>query len=87
MITLEIWDTGGQAEFDTIRPLSYNGADAIIICFALADTQNPKQARTSLNNACGRWLKEIDAMGPRNCAKILCGTKRDLRSEAEVDHV
>ena len=34
-ITLTIVDTGGQDEYINIRPVSYTGADAFIMCFAV----------------------------------------------------
>ena len=74
--TLDIWDTGGQEEFRSVRPVSYNGADVFIVCFAVNE-------RNSLENACGKWLKELEDTGPRNVARVLCCTKKDLREGAE----
>ena len=71
-ISLDIWDTGGQAEFKQIRPVSYQGADVIIVCFAVND-------RKSLTNACTAWLRELNDDAPKNAARILCCTKMDLR--------
>ena len=72
-VTLDIWDTGGQDEFKSVRPVSYNGADVFIVCFAV-------DMRTSLENACNKWLKELEETGPRNVARVLCCTKVDKRS-------
>ena len=71
-ITLRIWDTSGQQEFENIRPIAYNGADAFVVCFSLVD-------KDSLENACTKWKDELIKVGPHNCPKILCGTKADLR--------
>ena len=73
-IALDIWDTGGQEEFKGIRPVSYLGADVIIVCFAIDE---PK----SLENACSAWLKELNEAAPKNVARILVGTKSDLRGD------
>jgi len=79
-VSLDIWDTGGQDEFKAVRPLSYNGANCIVVCFSLED-------KTSLQNACTKWLDEIRNSGPRNVAKILVGCKKDLRVEDDKNHV
>ena len=79
-VALDIWDTGGQDEFKAVRPLSYNGADAIVVCFNLVE-------KVSLTNACNKWLDEIKNSGPRNVAKILVGCKSDLRMDEDPNHV
>ena len=59
----------------TIRPLSYNGADCIIVCFAIDDN-------ISLENACSKWKNELKDLCPTpNIAKILCGCKIDKRND------
>ena len=73
-VTLDIWDTGGQEEFRSVRPVSYNGADVFIVCFAVDE-------KPSLENACNKWLKELEETGPRNVARVLCCTKVDLRDQ------
>ena len=70
-IQLEIFDTAGHEDFQRMRPISYNKADVIIICFSLVD-------RDSLTNAYTKWFKEVRTLGPK-CPIILCGTKMDLR--------
>ena len=56
-----------------MRPISYNKADVIIICFSLVD-------KDSLINACTKWYREIRTLGPK-CPTILVGTKMDLRDK------
>lgn len=34
-VELALWDTAGQEDYDTLRPLSYPDSDVILICFAL----------------------------------------------------
>ena len=73
-VALKIWDTAGQDEFKAVRPVAYNDADCFVVCFSLDN-------KDTLTNACGNWRKELSALGPRNCPKVLCGTKKDLRDE------
>ena len=44
------------------------------MCFSLADKE-------TLKNACINWKKELTQLGPRNCPKVLVGTKSDLRNQ------
>ena len=34
-ISLGLWDTAGQEEYDRLRPLSYPETDIIFVCFAI----------------------------------------------------
>jgi len=75
-INLGLWDTAGSNEYDELRPLSYPGTDAFIVCFSIIDQK-------SLHSVTGRWLPEIEA----HCGGvpiILVGTKNDLRSKPDV---
>jgi len=75
-INLGLWDTAGSAEYDELRPLSYPGTDAFIVCYSIID---PK----SLNAVTMRWVPEIEA----HCAGvpiILVGTKNDLRAKQDI---
>lgn len=74
-----IWDTAGQDEFDRIRPLSYSGADAILLCFSL-------DSKSSLYNLSEKWIGELNHHCPK--AKIiLIGTKSDLRITGNKNHI
>ena len=73
-INLHIWDTCGQDEFQNVRPMAYNNADCFVICFNLTDPE-------SLKSAVEKWRNEVTTLGPPTAAKILVGTKRDLRQD------
>ena len=72
--TLIIWDTAGQEDLNKLRLLSYPFTHCFLVCFSLVDAE-------SLENACSTWSTELEEHGPRNCPKILVGTKSDLRDE------
>ena len=69
-ITLSLWDTAGQEDYDRLRPLSYAETDVFVVCFSLI---NP----TSLENVLSRWIPELKLHQP-NVPILLCGTKADL---------
>jgi len=75
-INLGLWDTAGSNEYDELRPLSYPGTDAFIVCYSIIDM-------TSLVSVEKRWWPEIKA----NCEGvpiILVGTKNDLRTKPDI---
>lgn len=72
-VQLDIFDTAGHEDFQRVRPISYNKADVIAICFSLID-------KDSLDNALSNWFKEVRQLGPK-CPMILVGTKLDLKEK------
>eukprot|EP01013_Petalomonas_cantuscygni_P023347 TRINITY_DN44779_c0_g1_i1.p1 TRINITY_DN44779_c0_g1~~TRINITY_DN44779_c0_g1_i1.p1 ORF type:complete len:209 (+),score=38.59 TRINITY_DN44779_c0_g1_i1:155-781(+) len=72
-VTLDLWDTAGQEEYERIRSLSYSGVNIFLLCFSLVDHQSLKNAET-------RWLGEATHHSPR-AKVILVGTKLDLRDD------
>jgi Ras-related C3 botulinum toxin substrate 1 len=75
-VSLGLWDTAGQAEYDRLRPLSYPQTDIFLICFSLIDP-------TSLENVHTNWYPEVHHHCP-NTPIILIGTKSDLRDDKET---
>lgn len=69
-----LWDTAGQEEYDRLRPLSYPSTDVFLLCYSIT-------SRTSFNNVKHKWIPELEQYCPPGCARILIGTKADLRPE------
>ncbi|VDO05365.1 unnamed protein product [Rodentolepis nana] len=70
-VTLGLWDTGGQEEFDQIRQLAYPGARVILLCYAV-------DSPTSLSNVVHTWSVEVKKFCPQ-VPVLIVGCKSDLR--------
>ena len=77
-ISLGLWDTAGQEEFDSLRPLSYPGTDIFLLCFAVSYEPSFKNLKT-------KWLPEVNHHCPQSTL-LMVGTKIDLReNEKEIE--
>lgn len=57
-ISLGLWDTAGNDTFKGIRPLSYQQADVILMCYSVAN-------HNSFHNLKSKWVMEIRTHLPR----------------------
>ena len=74
---LGLWDTAGQEEYDTMRPLCYPQTDVFIVCFSLVSP-------ASYQNVTSRWVPELRAHADSsNPDFLLVGTKLDLRKSED----
>ncbi|KAJ7995281.1 hypothetical protein DPEC_G00242910 [Dallia pectoralis] len=75
-ISLNLWDTAGQEEYDRLRTLSYPQTNVFVICFSIASPP-------SFENVKHKWHPEVTHHCP-NTPILLVGTKKDLRNDPEL---
>jgi Ras-related C3 botulinum toxin substrate 1 len=75
-ITMGLWDTAGQEDYDRLRPLSYPDTDVFLVCYSVV---NP----SSYNNVKTKWVPEIRHHCP-NAPIVLFATKLDLREDEQI---
>lgn len=95
-VSLGLWDTAGQEDYDRLRPLSYPQTDVFLICYSVASP-------SSFENVTSKWYPEIKHHCPDapiilvgkssgfsayrmwiECVCSFAGTKIDLRDDRET---
>ncbi len=74
-VTLNIWDTAGQDDYDRLRPLSYPQTDIFLICFSVVN-------RKSFERVKSKWAPEVNYHCPK-ASIILVGLKTDLKDSID----
>merc|ERR1711974_592238 len=74
-VSLGLWDTAGQEDYDRLRPLSYPETDIFLVCFSIISP-------TSFKNVKSKWVPELKH-NVQEAKMILVGTKLDLRDDKE----
>lgn len=75
-LSLNLWDTAGQEEYDRLRTLSYPQTNVFIICFSISSP-------ASYENVLHKWHPEVTHHCP-GVPILLVGTKSDLREDSET---
>lgn len=76
-VTINLWDTAGQEEYDRLRPLSYTQTDIFLIAFSVVEPSSFANVRT-------KWIPEIRHHTPKDTKVLLVGTKADLIDDPHV---
>jgi len=76
VVKLQLWDTAGQDDYQRVRPLCYASTDVFLLCFSIVGP-------ASMENVRKKWVPEIKHHNP-DAKIVLCGTKLDLRSDADA---
>ena len=75
-VSLGLFDTAGQEDYDRLRPLSYPNTDVFIVCFSVVSP-------ASFENVKAKWHPEVTHHCP-DAAVMLVGTKVDLRENHDI---
>jgi Ras family protein A len=75
-ISLALFDTAGEEDFDRLRPLSYSDTNVVLICFCVSHP-------ASILNVIDKWVPEIRHFCGA-CPVILVACKIDLRTDRET---
>jgi len=78
-ISLGLWDTAGQEDFATIRPLSYPNTDIFLVFYSSA-------MRPSYENVKAKWIPELKANCPTT-PFVLIASQIDLRDKNNPAHI
>jgi Ras family protein U len=70
-LKIELCDTAGNSDFDSLRLLSYNESSVFLLCFSV-------MSPPTLQSILTKWLPEVRAVAPETPV-ILVGTQSDLR--------
>ena len=71
-VTMEVWDTAGQEEYDRLRPLMFPDTDAFLICYNVAD-------RNTFDLVPTKWAKDVKKYSSKSNI-ILVGKQRLTKS-------
>lgn len=74
---LELVDTGGQEDYDSIRALSYPDTDAFIVCYSIASPISFQNIRT-------KWVSDMKDNDMKDTPFLLLGLKKDLKEDEKT---
>lgn len=78
LVSIQVWDVGGQSRFAPFKPMFFTGASGAIIVFDLTR----QDTLVCLKN----WVQDLRAFAPKaEKALVIIGNKSDLFDERAVD--
>lgn len=77
-ISVDLWDTAGQEEYERLRRLSYQDADVVIVAYS-------NDAPESLPNIHEVWAPEVMTYAPE-ASIILVGLKSDMDIKIDLNY-
>ncbi|KAK9237942.1 small GTPase superfamily [Lipomyces kononenkoae] len=77
LLTLDLWDTAGQEDYDRLRPIAYTDAAVVLLAFSV-------DMPVSLENVYDKWWPEAMHYCPIGTHMVLVGLKTDLRTDGSV---
>lgn len=75
VMTMHVWDTAGQEEYDAVTAQYYRGADACVLAFSTTDDKSFKDLR--------KWKAKVEDHCP-NLPMVIMQNKIDLLATAAV---
>src|ERR1700760_1680102 len=65
-ISLGLWDTAGQEDYDRLRPLSYPQTDVFLICFSIVSPSSfdHVKAKVSMHSPTSHIASKADVLHP-----------------------
>lgn len=79
IVSLTLWDTAGQEDYDSVRPLSYKDTDLVLLCYSIEKSE-------LLDNIKKKWVLEINNYCP-GAGYFLVGLKKDIRGDSGFDQM
>ncbi|NHJ24326.1 MAG: GTP-binding protein [Candidatus Lokiarchaeota archaeon] len=73
---LQLWDTGGQERFSSIRPMYYRGSLGVVLVFDLTNSDSFEHLP--------QWIEEVRANVKAEIPLLLVGNKSDLLEQRAV---
>ncbi|KAJ3448299.1 ras-related protein rab-5b-related [Anaeramoeba flamelloides] len=76
---LNVWDTAGEERFHSLVKLYYRDTNIAILCFDLTKETSFREL--------DHWYQELQTSAPRNVILLICGNKKDLEEQREVEDI